>query len=134
MNEISLQNILFFLGPASGEPIWNILLYAIFVLALIALLLMPDKNMLSTLLIAGVLLAAVIAKLVLSSGPSGRRILAPTDFGMFILNIIPFVFPMLAIGVLRAKKKAKVVIPSILTAVLGFVYFFMFWLTEQSTL
>ncbi|MBW4436309.1 MAG: hypothetical protein KME04_04195 [Pleurocapsa minor GSE-CHR-MK-17-07R] len=131
MNGLQLNDILALLGPGTGDAIWNIFLYTIFVLSLLALFLMPDKNLLATLLVGAILLAVVIAKLSLSARPP---LLRNTDFGMFVLNIIPFVFPMLAAGIIRAKKKAKVVIPLVLTALVGAVYFFWFWFTEQSTL
>lgn len=131
MNGLQLNDILALLGPGTGDSIWNIFLYTIFVLATISLFVMPDKNLLATLLVGAVMLAAVIAKLSLSARPP---LLRATDFGMFVLNIIPFVVPMLAAGIIRAKKKAKVVIPLIMTAFVGAIYFFWFWFTRQSTL
>jgi uncharacterized MnhB-related membrane protein len=131
MNNIQLSDILALLGPSTGNPIWNILLYIIFFCALVAMLAMPDKNLLPTLLIAGVMFAAVVAKLSTSANPP---ILESAEFGMLIINVIMFVFPLLAAGLLRAKKKSRVVIPAILCAVFGFVYFFMFWLTEMRPL
>ncbi|KXK22901.1 MAG: hypothetical protein UZ15_CFX003000791 [Chloroflexi bacterium OLB15] len=129
---VNVQEILVLLGPGSGDLVWNIMIYAVFFLALISLLLMPDKNLLPTLLVAGVMFAAVVAKLSLSVGFGQRPILKECEFGMLIINIVMFIFPLLAAGILRAKKKAKVVIPLILCAITGFLFFFLYWLLVQN--
>lgn len=128
MEGLNLQDILFLIGPSSGELIWNILLYIIFFFALITMLVMPDKNLLPTLLIATVLLVTVIAKLSLSSR---QPILQPRELGMLIINAITFIFPLLTAGLVRAKKVGKVVAPAIVTALFGAVYFFLFWFFIQ---
>jgi hypothetical protein len=129
--QIDFRTILFLLGPSSGEPIWNILLYATFIFALIATLTMPDKNLLPTLLVAGVMVATVVAKLSLSVRAPMDPIIGPCDFGMLIINAVMLIFPLLAAGLLRAKKKAKVVIPSIFCAIFGFLFFFAYWFVVQ---
>jgi hypothetical protein len=48
-----------------------------------------------------------------------------------ILNVIMFTFPLLSAGLIRARKKGKVIPPAIITAVVGGVYFFLFWFIEQ---
>jgi len=129
---INVQEIIVLLGPGSGNLVWNIMLYAIFILALISLLVMPDKNLLATLLVAGVMLVAIVAKLSLSVGFGQKPILKECEFGMLVINVAMFVFPLLAAGIIRAKKKAKVVIPLILCAIAGFLFFFMYWLLVQN--
>lgn len=104
------------------------MLYLIFFFALITMLLMPDKNLTSTLLIGGVLLAALVAKLSISARPP---IFKKDEFGMLLLNIVMFVFPLLSAGLIRSRKKGRVIPPAILTGILGGVYFFMFWFVEQ---
>lgn len=128
MEGISLQEILFLLGPNSGELVWNIFLYVLFFLALVTLLMMPDKNLIPTLLMSAVLLATLVAKLSLSSRT--RPLLDEREFGMLIINIIPFIFPLLTAGTIRAKK-TKARAPAILTGLIGAVYFFLFWFIVQ---
>jgi hypothetical protein len=128
MEGVSLQEILFLLGPTSGQLQWTILLYLIFFFALITMLVMPDKNLLPTLLIAAVLMATVIAKLSLSS----QEPIIPVDgFIMYVLNVSMFVFPLLVAGLVRAKKKGRVVPAAIMTAIFGAVYAFLFWFLVQ---
>jgi hypothetical protein len=128
MQGVDLQDILFLIGPTSGQVAWNILLYIIFFFALITMLVMPDKNLLPTLLIAGVLLAAVVAKLSLSARPP----IIPLDhFLMYVLNATMFIFPLLVAGLVRAKKKGRVVPAAIMTSLFGGVYFFVFWFLMQ---
>jgi hypothetical protein len=128
--DIDFQAILRALGPGSGtDLIWSIFLYLIFFLSLIALFLIPDKNMVPTLLMAGVLLCTVIAKLSLGIRPP---ILQRQEFGMMIINVVMLIFPAIALGTIRAKKN-KAAAPAILTALLGGTYFFLFWLIEQRT-
>jgi hypothetical protein len=129
MEGVTIQEILKLLGPNTGDILWNLLLYIIFILALITLFTMPDKNMLPSLLMGGVLIAAVIAKL---STSSTQPILRPREFGMFLINIVMFVFPLLVAGIVRARKKGRTVTLSIITGVFGGMYFFFYWFLEQA--
>ena len=128
MEGVRLEDIFFLIGPTSGELIWNILLYFIFFFALITMLVMPDKNLIATLLIAAVLLATVVAKLSLSADPP---IIRSDDFLMYVLNAMTFVFPLLVAGIVRAKKKGRVVPAAIMTSLFGGIYFFIFWFFVQ---
>jgi hypothetical protein len=128
MDGLTLQSILFLIGPQSGPLGWTIMLYLIFFFALITMFVMPDKNLIPTLLIGGVLLATVVAKLSISARPP---LLEKREFGMLIINVVMLIFPLLAAGMIRAKKKGRVIPPAILTAIFGGVYFFMFWFVEQ---
>lgn len=126
--DVNFQDILQALGPGTGQDaIWSVFLYIIFFFAMITLFLTPDKNMVPTLLIAGVLMATIVAKLSLGTSPP---LLERKEFGMMIVNITMFIFPIIAVGMLRAKKN-RMAAPAIITAVTGFVYFFMFWLVVQ---
>jgi hypothetical protein len=131
MDEINIGEILSYLGPSTGVPIWNILLYIIFFLALFTLFSLPDKNVVPTLLIATVLMCAVIAKLSLSApDPIFRR----GEFGMFVINALMFTFPFITLGTtrkLRLKRSVKSNLPALLTGIMGGVYFFMFWFFMQ---
>jgi len=95
---------------------------------LITLFIMPDKNMVPTLLIAGVLLFAMVAKLSLAT--KVNPILTRREFGMLVINVGMLVFPMIAAATIRAKKKTAIG-PAIITGFLGFIYFFTYWLLVQ---
>lgn len=127
---ISIEEILFYLGPQSGNVAFNILLYLIFFLSLFILFKMPDKNLLPTLLMAGVLLVCVIAKLNISA-QTRDAIFPPDGFIQFVLNVITLIFPLLTAGTVRARKKSVIVVPAIVTALFGGVYFFAFWFFIQ---
>lgn len=135
MDGINLNEILNYISltPAGGlanSTLFSLILYVIFSLALLALVLMPDKNLLPTLLIAGVLLAAVIGKLITAGANIGG--FRPREFGTLIVNVIPFLFPMLVAGMVRTRKRSNPVVPlGILTGILGGVYFFLFWFFFQ---
>ncbi len=132
MGNINFQQILDLLLPTSQTMIFDIMLYIIFFLSLIALFLMPDKNMVPTLLIAAVLLFAIVAKLSLGAiyGP-GEPIFQRTDFGMLVINAGMLTFPLIAVGLTRARKGAKSTPPAVLAALVAGVYFVLFWLIHQ---
>jgi hypothetical protein len=119
-----MSDILKLLWPADVNPLWNILLYIIFFLALITLFLVPDKNMTSTLIMGVVILACIIDLL---------QVFTPKSFGTLILHIGMFALPLIAVGMVRVRagKTVKAMPPGILTAIFGGLYFFMFWLLEQ---
>lgn len=134
--QIDTQQILNYLALTPTGPViqpvllFSILIYLIFVIALITLFLMPDKNLIPTLLTAGVLLAAVMAKLI--TGGAVIQGFRPTQFGVLIVNVIPFLFPFLVAGMTRTRKRSNPVIPlGIFTGILGGVYFFLFWFIVQ---
>jgi hypothetical protein len=126
--DVNFQDILQALGPGTGQDIiWSIFLYLIFFFALITMFLIPDKNMVPTLLIGAVLLCTMVAKVSLGIDPP---ILERKEFGMMVINVIMLIFPIIAVGMARAKKN-KMAAPAIITAVLGGVYFFTFWVIVQ---
>ncbi len=134
--QINTQEILNYLSLSpvgtSIQPaiLFSLLIYIIFVLALITLFVMPDKNLVSTLLTAGVLMAAVIAKLI--TGGALIQGFRPAQFGMLVINVIPFLFPFLVAGMTRTRKRSNPVIPlGILTGIFGGIYFFLFWFIVQ---
>ena len=129
--EIDLSNIGTLIGPGTGQNIiWSIFLYVIFFSALITLFMIPDKNMGPTLLMATVLMAAAVAKISLAQPPR-EAILQRKEFGMFVINVILFVFPIIAVGMTRARKN-RMSAPAIFTALIGGAYFFAFWVFAQS--
>jgi hypothetical protein len=120
MQDISLDNILFLLGPNSGEGlIFNIFIYLIFFFTLVTLLLQGDKAMLTVLLCAGALLMGLVDKL---------SIFEPKEFGAMVLHAGMFIFPALVAGMTKDKKSRP---PAVLAAILGAVYFFLFWFILQ---
>ncbi|MDX2140630.1 MAG: hypothetical protein SF123_21285 [Chloroflexota bacterium] len=127
---ISMDAILNYLslapaGGVSNAIIYSIFLYLIFILALITLFLMPDKNLVPTLLTGAVLMAAVLAKLVTAGANVGG--FRPEQFGMLIVNVIPFLCPFLVAGMTRTRKRTNPVPPlAILTGLLGGVYMFIY--------
>jgi len=130
MNQIKPQDIVNLLLPGTGQiAVFSIFLYIIFFFALITLLVMPNKNMLPTLLVATVLLFAVVAKLSVSA-PRGQAIIANKDFGMFVINVGMFILPLIAIGMARARKN-RAPVPAIITSLVAAVYFFAFWIMAQ---
>jgi threonine/homoserine/homoserine lactone efflux protein len=133
MGGIELRDIGTLLGFGSGtDIIWNIGLYIIFFLSLFAMFRMPDKNMVPTLLIGAVLALVVIAKISLNARYIGERpVLTNREFGMFVLNAGMAVFPLIAAGMVRAKKKGPVIGASVLTGIFALVYLLLFGIIEQ---
>ncbi len=128
--DIDFQEILFLLSPGTGQTlIWSIFLYLIFFFGVLTLLTIPDKNMVPTLLMAGVLLFAIVGKLSVTARPS-EAIIKPNEFGMFVINVGMFVFPLIAVGMVRARK-SRATAPALVTAFTAAVYFFLYWLLVQ---
>src|SRR3990172_9038214 len=100
MDQINFQDVVALLSPGGGQMfLWSIFLYIIFFFGLITLLVMPDKNMVPTLLIATTLLFAIVAKLSVGAFylHIGQPIIKNKDFGMFVINVGMFVFPVIAV-------------------------------------
>jgi tellurite resistance protein TehA-like permease len=133
MGGIELRDIGTLLGFGTGtDIIWNFALYIIFFLSLFAMFKMPDKNMTPTLLIGAVLALVVIAKISLNARYIGERpVLTNREFGMFVLNAGMAVFPFVAAGMVRAKKKGPVIGVSVLTGIVALVYLLLFGIIEQ---
>lgn len=128
--DIDFQEIIALLGPGTGQTlIWSIFLYIIFFFGLVTLLTIPDKNMVPTLLLAGVLLFAIVGKLSVTAS-FNDAIIKPKDFGMFVINVGMFVFPLIAVGMIRARK-SRATAPALITAFAGAVYFFLYWMIAQ---
>ncbi len=120
MQDIRLQDIGFLLGPNSGEGlIFNIFIYLIFLFTLITMLLQGDKALLTVLLCAAALLMGLIDKL---------SIFEPKEFGAMVLHAGMFIFPALVAGMTKDGKSRP---PAIIAAILGAIYFFMFWFFLQ---
>jgi hypothetical protein len=117
---LTLQDILSKLAPRGGvELVYDLFLYVIFFLAVIAMFMQSDKQTFPTILLAAVAAFAVIGKL---------GILTPKSFGTLIINIGMGVIPLIVAGITKAKKSQALVI---IGGVLGMVYFIIFWLVSQ---
>jgi hypothetical protein len=123
--DIDFQQILARLGPANTMPelLFDIMRYLIFILGFITLILVPDKQLLASLLMTAVVGMVVIAKL---------DIFPPTDLPTLALNCGIFVIPLIVAGMLRGRGKTpRALAPAILTGLLGGGYFFLFWALAQ---
>lgn len=124
-SEINLQEVIARLGPANTMPdlLFDILRYLIFILAFITLILVPDKQLLASLLVTAVLGMVVLAKL---------EIFSPIELPTLALNVGIFVIPLIVAGMLRGRGKTpRALVPAILTGLLGGGYFFLFWALMQ---
>lgn len=135
MDNLNFQQVMSYLLPTPQFIVFDILLYIIFFLALLALFTTPDKNMIPTLLIAGVLLFVIVAKLSTAAiVKPGAPIFEKKEFGMYVINVGMLVFPLIAVGMTRKPKSSSKIRSTpfaILAGLLGAVYFFMFWLVHQ---
>jgi len=123
------SEILSRLAPRRGtELILDLLLYTIFGIGFVTMILVPDKQLMPSLFMLGVIMAALIAKLQYMS-------IDRCDLITLGLNIFMFAIPMLVAGMVRARagKTPKALWPAILTGLVGGAYFFMFWFTAQRT-
>lgn len=130
--DLDFNDILRSLGPRTGqELLWDVLLYGIFLLGLINVVLIPDKQLFPSMLNLLVMGLAVVSKLLV--GRTGSAILAPTDLPVLVLNVGMFTLPLIIAGMLRPVKgkSSKAMLPAILMGILGGVYFFMYWAVEQ---
>jgi len=128
--EVDFNALLSRLGPRSGQDlIYDILLYLIFGLALVTMFLVPDKQLLSTMLMVVVMFFALLAKV---------ELFVPTDFAIFVLNVGMWVIPWIVAGMVRSpsrrydNKMPKALVPAIITGFLGAGYFFLFWANKQA--
>jgi hypothetical protein len=126
MPDIPFSEIPARLLPQPDTMLWDILLYLIFFMALITSLLVPDKQMLPTLVITLVMGMVVINKL---------HIFGPGHFATLVLNAGIFVLPLIVAGMVRARMGTpKAMAPAALTGILGGIYFFLFWAMEQRSI
>ena len=120
MSGLTPDKILAQLGPSSPPGIiWNILLYIIFFLAVIAMFMQSDKQNIPTILLGAVGAMAVIAKL---------GVFEPKAFGSLVINAGMFVTPFIVAGISKAKKSIPL---CIFTGIVAGLFFFGFWLVLQ---
>jgi hypothetical protein len=129
---IDLNEALSNLGPRSGQDlIWDIFLYAIFLIGLLNMGLIPEKQLFPSMLNFGVIGMAVTAKLLVGEGPS--KVFDPLHFGTFILNVGMFIFPLIIAGMVRSVKgkPSKAIWPAAFQGLLGGGHFFLYWYMVQ---
>jgi hypothetical protein len=132
LEDIQFSDIIDALKPREGDQLLlDILLYLIFFVGLITTFLVPDKQLTVQLLIFLTLLLSVVAKLLV--GTHRSAIFGPCDIAVLVINVIMFVAPLIAAGMLRPVKgkRSKAMLPAIILGLLGGGYFFMFWNFEQ---
>ncbi|MFN8375980.1 MAG: hypothetical protein U0694_24295 [Anaerolineae bacterium] len=132
------QQILRYIGPRRGGEIWDIVfVYPIFFFGMITLFMQGDKEMLTTLIMATVLLLTVLSKLAplgifntLGGSGGGDPLIFsyPKGLLVFIIHCGMFALPIIVAGMTKAKKSRG---PAIITGVLGGVYLFAFWFVMQ---
>jgi hypothetical protein len=123
--DIDFQGILRRLGPSQSMPglLFDIMRYLIFILAFITMLMVPDKQLMASLLMTAVLGIVVLVKL---------EVFGPTELITLALNCGLFVIPFIVAGMLRGRNRmARAVYPALLTGLLGGGYFFLFWALAQ---
>jgi hypothetical protein len=121
------SEILARLAPRRGtDLLLDLLLYSIFGVGFITMILVPDKQLLPSLFMLGVIMAALIAKLQYVN-------INVCDLATFGINVFMFTIPLLVAGMVRARsgKTPKALWPAIFTGLIGGVYFFMFWFLYQ---
>jgi len=129
MQGIDPQQILQLLGPRTGVGLlFDIILYLIFILGIIGLFMQSDKQLIATLLVAGALLATVLAKLQFFDN---QLVLGIYGFGALIINALLLITTALAAGITKAKRSRPILV---IMAILAAVYFFLYWALTQSGL
>ena len=123
------QQILARLAPRTGtDLILDLMLYTLFGIGFITMILVPDKQMLPSVLMLSMIMAALIAKLQYVG-------INVCDLATFAINVFMFAIPMLVAGMVRGRagKTPKALWPAVLTGLIGGMYFFMFWALYQQS-
>lgn len=124
-SDFDIQDVIRQLGPSNTMPdlLFDILRYAIFIIGFITLMLVPEKQLMPSLMMTGVIGMVILAKL---------EIFSPIELPTLVLNIGIFVIPLVVAGMLRGRGKTPTALaPAILTGLLGGGYFFLFWALVQ---
>ena len=125
LEDFDINQIIRQLGPRSYMPelLFDIMRYLIFIIGFITMLLVPDKQLLASLLMVSVLGMVVFAKL---------EIFGATELPTLGITCGIFVLPLIVAGMLRGRGKTpKALYPAIITGFLGGGYFFLFWALAQ---
>ncbi len=131
IDDLDADEILELLGPRDGEDLlFDILLYLIFFMSILSMFLIPDKQLMATMLNFVVILFAVLSKILV--GDVAPYVIAPTDLPVLPINAGMFVIPLIIAGMVRQRRgNPPAMITGIITGLLGGVYFFLFWALKQ---
>lgn len=131
VEDVQIEDIIAALGPREGNDLlFDILLYAIFFMSIITMFVLPEKQMLPTMLNFTVLLLTILAKVLIDDGPDA--ILEPTDLPVLGINAGIFVLPLIIAGMARSRRGSPPALKTgIVTGLLGGAYFFLFWFLKQ---
>jgi hypothetical protein len=124
------------LGPHSGELLWNIALYGLFLFNIIVLLMIPDGDSMHTMMIIFVLMCIIIDKmfafgyLLLDSPTVDQAIKCHTEefIGTYLIRAYMFIGPWIVAG---STSDGKVRGLGILGGIGGMAYAIGRWFIEQ---
>lgn len=118
--DVSFNEILAQLSLGSDPgPIFNIQLYILFFLNLVAFFMQSEKQLAATLFCGGALALIVISKL---------NLIDPESIFALLINVGIFIIPIFVTGMSKAKGSKPI---TGLAGLLGGVYFFSFWFILQ---
>lgn len=125
------NELLALLGPRTNRGfnyvLLDIILYALFFMGFITMVLVPDKQLLPSLMMIAVLGLVIIAKLDYVGG-----LLDPKELPVLGINVAIFVLPLMVAGMVRSRiGTPKAMIPALITGFIGGGYFFLFWALVQ---
>lgn len=131
--DIDIDDIISAIGPRSGqELIFDVLLYAIFFMGMVNMFLIPEKQLMPTMLNFIVIGLAVVSKLLVGTEPDSY--ITPGNFATLVFNSGMFVLPLITAGMVRSRfGTPKAMITCAITGLIGGGYFFIFWALEQRT-
>lgn len=129
-----LRAILESVGPSSDTLAWDLTLYALFLLNVVILLLLPDGSTLGTVLSIAVILCLFIDKTyafghLLDSGPySPEYCHAKIFVGTYLIRAVIFAAPL---TVAASTDKGSVRTLGVIAGIGGAVYMFLRWFSDQ---
>jgi hypothetical protein len=129
-----LRAILESVGPSSDTLAWDLTLYALFLLNVVILLLLPDGSTLGTVLSIAVILCLFIDKTyafghILDSGPySPEYCHAKIFVGTYLIRAVIFAAPL---TVAASTDKDSVRTLGVIAGIGGAVYMFLRWFSDQ---
>lgn len=135
--DLEFSDIVDAIGPRTGRDLlWDVMLYMIFFLALINMFMIPDKQLMVTILNFIVMGLAIMSKLLVGTENTTDRVFQRGDLPVLVFNVGMFVIPLIMAGMLRSVKgkRPKAIYVCIIMGLLGGAYFFMFWAMEQRQL